>query len=355
MNKDLTELIKGMALDLGASEVGIVTKEMVKDGPDTIDLDYVLNGANSAIVFSVPLDHKYIEPYLSKENRLLNKHKIRKTTFTAGIALEIASFLNQLDYESLPVSPNFVYRKDSPNGMEDRTPPISHIFLAIISGVGFLGHNGLLLTKDDGSAVVLATVVTKAKLIATKPLTPEDSYCDKCNLCSQVCVPSYLNKDNTKLTLNNEEYETREYLDKRRCILVCCGYAGLHPSKKWSTFSPARFEIPINDEDFPETLSKARPAYLGRKRNSGVFYHPLAPNYQLEYACSSCQFIRHPIKKIRNKRYRALVKNGVVIEDENGNRKAVSPEFAEKFIKNMPENRRKLYIDNDFNSIKNKL
>jgi len=345
MDKELTDLIKKMAIDLGASNVGIVNKENCEDGPDTVDLSYILDDAKSAIVFAVPLNQNLIDDYLSKKNQDLNLNKIRTTTFTGGIGLEIANFLEQLNYKAIPLAPNYVYRKDSPNGLDDRKPPLSHIFLAIIGGIGFLSHSGLLITEKEGSAIVLSTVVTNADLIATEALDPKDSYCDKCNLCSSICIPQYLNTEEVEIELNGDSYKTRKYNEKKRCVLVCAGYSGLHPSKKWSTWSSARFEIPEKDGDFPPTVKKLVPAYLERKRNAGVFYHPLAPGYQMEYSCSSCQFICHPNKDVRNSRYKSLIKSGVIIEDEEGNRRPVSPEEAETIISKMSKKQQKLFID----------
>ncbi|MDR2873620.1 MAG: epoxyqueuosine reductase [Methanobrevibacter sp.] len=345
MEKELTELIKKMVIDLGASEVGIVSKKMVENEVDTIDLTYTLKNAKSAIVFAVPLNQELIDDYLSKKNQKLNLNKIRTTTFAGGIGLEVASLLKQLDYDAVPLAPNYVYRKDSPNGLDDRKPPLSHIFLGLISGVGFMGHSGLLLTKEHGSAVVLSTVVTDAELISTKVLDHKDNYCDKCNLCSNNCIPKYLNKKETTIKLNNIKYKTREYRNKKRCVLVCAGYTGLDSSKKWSSWSSARFEVPKTDEEIVESIKNHVPAYLKRKRNAGVFYHPLAPGYQMEYSCSTCQFICNPDKQTRANRYKLIRNSGVVVEDEKGNRKAVAPEDADKIINKMYKKRRELFVD----------
>jgi len=129
-NKDLSEVVKNMAKDLGASEVGIVTKKTLEGGPESTNLEYALHGAKSAIVFAVPFDQKLIEPYLSKKDHSLNKNKIDTTIFAGGIAIQIAGFLDQLGYDSIAISPNFVYRKDTPNGTRDMKPFISHRFLA---------------------------------------------------------------------------------------------------------------------------------------------------------------------------------------------------------------------------------
>ncbi|MDR3063652.1 MAG: epoxyqueuosine reductase [Methanobrevibacter sp.] len=345
MDEELTNLVKKMVIDLGASEVGIVSTEMILNGPDTIDLTYPLKTAKSAITFAVSLNQDLIDEYLGKVNQKMNLNKIRTTTFAGGIGLELEGLIRQLGYDAVALNPNYVYRFDSENGLDDRKPPLSHIFLGLISGVGFLGHNGLLITKKDGAAIVLSTVVTSAELIPTKPLNPKDNYCDKCNLCVGACIPKYLNKNEVEISLNNLKYKTREYKNKKRCVLVCAGYTGLNPSKKWSTWSSGRFDVLDNDEELVESIKQHVPAYLKRKRNAGVFYHPLAPGYQMEYSCSTCQLICHPDKDIRKKRYNLIRSSGVVIEDEIGNRMAISPEKAEKYINSLDKDRKKLFVD----------
>ena len=342
---DISETVKNMAKELGASEVGIITKKTLEGGPVSTDLEYVLSGAKSALVFAVPLDQKLIEPYLSKKDHALNKNKIRTTTFARGIASEIAEFLDMIGFESKAISPNFVYRKDTPNGIRDMKPIISHRYLAARSGVGFFGHSGHILTKEYGAAIVLASVVTTADLKATDPLPESENYCDECKLCTATCIPQFIPKnEKTVIEMGGKEFEYGKRGDYSRCGIVCSGFAGLHPSKKWSTWSPTRIDLPEKDEDFKFAMLNAIPAYLQRPKNGDYFYHPLIPQYKLEYTCSNCQFICHPDKEVRNYRFKILKNSGVIIEDEEGNRNPVRPEEAERIIQDMPDKKKKLYI-----------
>ena len=82
-------------------------------------MDYILEGANSAIKFAIPFAeddlNENIDKYLSKENhKVLEKQKVRATTLANGIAREISGLLNQIGYDAEPVHSNFVYRKESP-------------------------------------------------------------------------------------------------------------------------------------------------------------------------------------------------------------------------------------------------
>lgn len=343
--KELSEILKNMATDLGASYVGIATKETLKNGPPSVNLDSALNGAKSAIVFAVPFDEKLIDPYLAKNDFSLNKNKIHNTTFAGGISLEITGFLDQMGYRAVPVAPNFIYRKDTPNGIRDRKPVISHKYLAAVSGVGFFGHSGHILTKKHGAAVVLSSVVTDADLIATDPLEESEKYCDECKLCKASCIPDYISDEKIRVDIGNNEFEYQLPKSHWRCILVCGGATGLHPSEKYSTWSPGRFKIPKEDEDFEKLREKAMPAYVKRPKLDPVFYHPGVPEHKMQYTCSTCQFICHPDKEIRKSRYKLFKKSGVIVEDEKGNRKAVSPDKAEKIIENISKVNKDLYRD----------
>src|SRR5665811_1685385 len=91
-----------------------------------------------------------------------------------------------------PQLANFVYRQDSENWLLDMHPPISHRYLAVRSGIGHFGYSGNIITKEYGSAIVLASVVTDAELIPTDPLPEEENYCDECKLCLSVCSSGYM-------------------------------------------------------------------------------------------------------------------------------------------------------------------
>ncbi|MDR2829987.1 MAG: hypothetical protein LBB45_02955 [Methanobrevibacter sp.] len=67
-----------------------------------------------------------------------------------------------------------------------------------------------------------------------------------------------------------------------------------------------------------------------------------------KYLCKSRSrifWICHPDKNVRKKRYNLFKDNGVVIEDEVGNRMQVSPDEAEQILTEMSEDKKKLYIE----------
>ena len=83
----------------------------------------------------------------------------------------IKEFLSKKGYNSEIISYNpGLYLKDS----------------AAIAGIGPIGKNNLLITKEYGSQVRLRAIVTNASLENGKPIL-ESEYCKQCNICNEAC------------------------------------------------------------------------------------------------------------------------------------------------------------------------
>ena len=175
--EDLTELAVSYLKEQGACEVGVVTKDTLDGGPPSTDLEYVMADAESALSFAVPLDEGKIHKFLSKEDHAAHQEdNIHTGFYITGLAVGLASYLDQLGYPSQGVDSNIVYRKDTPRGVRDFKPDISHRYLAVRSGVGWFGYSGNVMTPSHGASVLLGSVVTTAELIPTDPLPQDNKY-----------------------------------------------------------------------------------------------------------------------------------------------------------------------------------
>lgn len=343
--QELTKLMEDITRGKGAVAVGIATTETLEGGPPSTDLSYVLPEAKSAIVFALPLDQIVIERYLKKEDMAAANIDNRRVNIMAnGIALELSEFLMMKGLKSVPVAANIVYRKDTPKGPYDTKPPISHRYLAVRSGIGHFGLSGNIIMEKHGAATILASVVTEAELIPTGPLPQEDNYCDRCCLCMSACASGLMSPDEvTTITLGGIDFTYSKRRSYDRCVYVCGGFSGLHKSGKWSTWSPARFPIPENDEEFMGALMNAIEPYVKRFKVNYGFYNPLMPGHLSEFTCGICQLICHPDKKVRQERYKMLANSGVIIQEPDGTLKAVSPREAEAYLEAMDQRTRTLY------------
>ena len=337
------DLVRGA----GAFKAGIATAETLEGGPESTDLTYLLPEARSAVVFALPLDQGAIESFLKKEDMAAaNRDNHKVNTMAGGVASELAEYLNMKGFKSVPVFPNGVYRKDVPGGPYTEMPPLSHRYLAVRSGVGHFGLSGNVITKEHGAAIILGSVVTTAVLNPTEPLLPEDNYCDNCKLCMASCASGLMDdKNKTTVNIGGVEFSYANRRTYSRCDYVCGGFTGLHPSGKWSTWSPARFPIPKDDEEFMSALMKAVDPYRKRPRQDfGCnIYHPLVPGNRLDFTCGHCQFVCYPDKTVRARRHKMLIKSGVAIQEKDGKIRGVSPEEAKRHLADMDDETRAMY------------
>lgn len=359
----LSRQIQETALLEGAVAAGIATVRTLAGGPPSTDLTYVLEGAEAAVSFAVPLQQGDIAPYLQKQDRLaLEKDFIRANVAASGIALHVANYLTNSGYPSAPVAANLMYRqgddisdvsaelpKNDGFVAYDPTaivhPDLAHRFLAVRAGLGHLGRSGNFIMPEYGAAVILGAVVTTAPLSPTPPLPAEENYCDDCRLCLASCAASFMDfSRDVRITLGGEEFTYARRRNYARCDLVCSGYTGLAPSGKWSTWSPGRFRIPDKTKDIPKAYERIVGAYAKWPESPGGrrFYYT---EQKLRVSCAHCQLICAPELSERKARHKMLKQSGVIVQDESGALHAVPPEEAERRLAEMSQQRRALYQD----------
>lgn len=349
MLEKLSRLVQEFVSIEGACASGISTVEMLKGGPPSTDLTYVLPQARAAVTFAVAIDPQTIPPYLMKTDRLaFEKEIIRANAVASGIALHLAKYLDQKGHPSAAVAANNVFRSstgaDAPEYLTDiYYPDISHRYLAVRSGVGHFGLSGNILTPEHGAAVILGTTVTAAELLPTAPLPTEHNYCDECGLCMASCISGFMHpKEKTTITLGGQAFEYSKRRNYGRCDCVCSGYTGLHASGKWSTWSPGRFSIPEDDEDLIRAYSRMQRAHGKWPASEGgrLFYFM---DEKLRVSCANCQLVCCPDKRERRSRYKMLTESGVVLQNTDGSLTVVPAEDAAERFAAMPDSRKTLY------------
>lgn len=344
----LSRTVMDYAFSSGACAAGIATQETLAGGPPSADLTYVLPSARSAVVFAFPLDQGAISPFLGKRDRRSHeKDNVAINLTASGTALELSNFLSQRGFRSEPVAANQVYRKDTPRGLFDLMPEIALRYLAVRSGVGHFGLSGNVITAKEGAGIIIGAAVTEAELAPTPPLPAEDSYCDNCRLCLASCISGLMDPvEMTHITLGGVTFSYAKRRSYNRCEYVCGGFAGLHPSGKWSTWSPGRFPIPEGDHAFMPALVKAVKAYAKWPARPGGFYHVVMKD-KLYFTCGHCQLICHPDKEERKRRYQSLVTSGVVVQQPDGSLRVCPPGEAKTYVSGLHPEKRAMY-EEDF-------
>jgi epoxyqueuosine reductase QueG len=348
MKEKMSHFVMDYVQKDGACAAGIATVETLRGGPPSTDLSYVLPGAKSAVSFAVPLDASLIEPFLSKKDRLSHERdNFRTNNQAGGIALGLAKNLSQKGFPSVPVAPNEVYRADAGRGAIDMHPDVSLRYLAVRSGVGFFGLSGNVLHPERGGAVILGAVVTTLELEPTDPLPPEEKYCGRCRLCMALCASGMMDpEEETTVTLGGHSFTYAKRRNYLRCEYVCGGFTGLHPSGKWSTWSPGRFAVPGEDDAYIPAIVAAMKKYGRWPRMPGGHYHLLMRD-PLYLTCGHCQISCHPDREVRKRRHRMVVQSGCIVQNADGSLEALPPGEARRRVLAMPPEVRALYEEAD--------
>ena len=139
----LTEQVLEFARSWGVALVGVATRETLAGGPPSVDLEYILPGARSAVSIAVPLNTDHSRAYLAKKDRRSHEQdNFRVNMEATGVAAYLARYLEQKGHPSQGVTSNDAYREEVPGGRQSMLPDLSHRYLAVRSGVGWFGFSG---------------------------------------------------------------------------------------------------------------------------------------------------------------------------------------------------------------------
>jgi epoxyqueuosine reductase len=345
LNKEVETFLK----DRGAIRVGFVTIETLAGGPPSTDLTYILPEAHSAISFALPLDRDIIRNFLAKKEWFKAElDDIAVNLKASKLASELAEWLKNKGFKAVGVECNNVYRQEIKGWKRDMPPDLAHRYIAARSGVGSFGWSGNIGIKDFGTAIILGTVVTDAELEPTDPLPAEEKFCTECKLCTKVCAAGFFDpKEKDEVSLGGVKFSYSKRHSKYRCQLVCGGFSGLHPSGKWSTWSPGRFAIPAgdNENDLIKVLIGAVTKYMiwPDRKPEGGYFNAILKEKKIRLTCGMCQKICFGNKEETRKNYEILTSSGCVLQKPNGDIVILPPEEAEREFKEFPPKHQKLY------------
>jgi len=195
------------------------------------------------------------------------------------MALDLANFLEDLDYVSLPIPANQYYN------IEKGLGEISHRHVAMAAGIGRLGRGGFLVTPQYGGAVQLITVLTTAKLKPDSIL--EENPCDGCpQPCVSICPVKAISPDRDRvMKMDGKEYHYG-WLSYLRCMWGC---GGMVMGDRFYALSD--LPMPVIDEEDDAKQVQLEFLLAGEDR----FHWDRAIRGAFAYnACSKCYVVCHP-------------------------------------------------------------
>jgi epoxyqueuosine reductase QueG len=101
---------------------------------------------------------------------------------------ELSGFLDKRGIENLPIKPTLMDEELDSNYLKTLRTPFSHKMAATRAGIGWIGKTALLVTKEYGPRVRLATVLLNCESIEIGERKAKDkSRCGKCIECVEQC------------------------------------------------------------------------------------------------------------------------------------------------------------------------
>lgn len=177
-----------------------------------------LPGAQSVIVLGISYPPELIRNAgLEKSQQVgcYNFHQFQIRHELRSAAVDLATFLHRMGYRSM-ITENLLgigSYTDSPRGPKPdmRCGAIE----AVAAGLGEIGKNGALLTREYGPHQRTICLITDAKLDPDKPLAPT-CICETCNLCVNKCPMTALNGKGVNLSLDGQTVHWPE-IPRHRC------------------------------------------------------------------------------------------------------------------------------------------
>lgn len=344
----LEKMITEFLSERGALKVGFVGKEQLADGPPSVDLEYKLQGARSAVSFALPLDREAIRLFLSKQERGPHEQDNLQTNLRAkSLSWEVADLLKREGYAAKGLPANLNYRRDLPGWQLLFLPEISHRYLAVRSGVGSFGWSGNVGIKGTGTAIILGSVLTEAELEPTAPVPEGEGFCDNCKLCLKSCAAEMVDPEvPAEVQMGGLTFRHGARRHLFLCNFVCGGFTGLAPSGRWSTWSPGRFKIPDwrDGKKLMDEFFRAMSLYARWPKLPGGYQHPALQNGEKTYmTCGNCQLVCWGDKPETARNVKLLHQSGCVLQQPDGSLLVLPAEEAEKVFEKMPPERKALY------------
>ncbi len=193
--------------------------EIEKQGADFIYFVDISNleekqnkGYSTAILFGIVLSKLYLRKVaanpdyvdLMKINKTIKDDEFHLTELkTDKIADYIEKFIESKGFKAYSQSEDNIL-KTGYYDEENKKTPLPHKTIAAIGGLGWIGKNNLLVTKEYGSAISMCSVLTNAPIESIRRETMV-SNCGDCNICKEICKPDALKGETWECGVEREK------------------------------------------------------------------------------------------------------------------------------------------------------
>lgn len=162
-------------------------------------------GLPNAVLIGISINPEYIKMVFESPNYVpTHEDEYVQTENKAGeIADTLAQLLTNKGYKAISQSDSGLLAENVFN-FETKESVLPHKTVALLSGIGWIGKNNLLITPEYGAAQCLGTVLTDAPLetVLHEPSTPK---CDNCSICCDICDKKVLKGKTWATTVSRDE------------------------------------------------------------------------------------------------------------------------------------------------------
>lgn len=166
--------LKAAAIELGAADIGFADISI-----------FGLEKYDKAVSIAVKMLDSVMDEVEKGPTYGYYAHYKAANELINHITLRLSHLIESRGYRAYPVSAS-----QSTGLRSDYTSDFSHKSAATLSGLGFIGKNGLLIHHQYGPRVRLGTILTDAPLICGEPIV--HSECGNCTACVRACPASAL-------------------------------------------------------------------------------------------------------------------------------------------------------------------
>ncbi|MGO9116342.1 MAG: 4Fe-4S double cluster binding domain-containing protein [Desulfomonilaceae bacterium] len=203
-----SEQIKEVATLWGASTVRIADLSLL-NGIETHPAN-LLEGHRTAISLAVRLADAVVDSVVNGPTPLYHQHQLKVNALLDEIAVRITNHIQGAGGKAVPIPASHIL---------DRThwhSYISHKAVAIAAGVGWQGKSLVVVNREWGPRIRLATVLTDFRF---EPDEPVLNLCGACSSCAEACPGNAIKNVNTKLHYSDRD----EALFLDRCAAKVAG------------------------------------------------------------------------------------------------------------------------------------
>jgi epoxyqueuosine reductase len=211
--------LKKICLEAGVDLFGVADiKEAKKDfmlSQESIDK------VTSAVCLGVRLSHGVLKEIKDTPTQLYSYHYKTANTFLDQLAFRISLYIQKKGFLAIPIPASQII------DWQLQKAHLSHKHIGQLAGIGWIGRNNLLVSRELGSQFRMATVLTDMPLKAGKP--GQDT-CGSCRLCVELCPAGAIKDspadfDHIKCFEKLKEFQKRRPADQYICG-VCINACG---------------------------------------------------------------------------------------------------------------------------------